>query len=137
MPGTRGQWYAVTGGNLAPGAQHAAKEVRDAMMKALAEAGEEVLELSAERVPVLDEADQSKGRTSGKLRSTAKLKEDPERLRVALSYGTPYAAYIHEHLDFAHPNGGQAKFLESAINESRDTIAAKLADAGRRITEEG
>lgn len=137
MPGTKGQWHAVTGGNLAPGAQHAAREVRDAAMKALAEAGQEVLDLSKGRVPVLDPADESKGRTSGKLRSTAKLTEDPGRLRVALSYGTPYAAYIHEHMDFAHPTGGQAKFLETAIIESRDEVAATIAGAIRKVTGEG
>jgi Bacteriophage HK97-gp10, putative tail-component len=134
MPGKKGEWYAVTGGNLAPGTQHAAREIRDAAMKGLAEAAKDVLELAQDRVPVLDPADESKGRESGKLRDTAKLTEDEARLRVALSFGTPYAAYIHEHMEFRHPDGGQPKYLESAIVESRDAVAQAVAEAIRKVT---
>jgi hypothetical protein len=137
MPGKKGEWYAVTGGNLAPGTQHAAREIRDAAMRGLADAAGDVLDLAKDRVPVLDPADESKGRTSGKLRDTAKMAEDAARLRVALSFGTPYAAYIHEHMEFKHPDGGQAKFLETAILESRDAVAAAVAEAIRKVTEGG
>lgn len=49
---------------------------------------------------------------------------------VELGYGgaaEDYAIVQHERLDFKHPRGGQAKFLESVINESRDTILERLA----------
>ncbi len=42
----------------------------------------------------------------------------------------PYAPYVHEDLEAEHPNGGQAKFLESTIDESRPYMAARV---GRRI----
>lgn len=38
----------------------------------------------------------------------------------------PYAIYVHENLEVDHPNG-QAKFLESTINESAPFMAARLA----------
>lgn len=34
----------------------------------------------------------------------------------------PYAVIQHERMDFAHPGGGQAKFLELAVRESSDAI---------------
>lgn len=32
--------------------------------------------------------------------------------RTAVGYSIPYAVRIHEDLEMAHPNGGQAKYLE-------------------------
>lgn len=34
---------------------------------------------------------------------------------AAITFGTPYARYIHEHIHFKHPHGGEAKFLETAM----------------------
>ena len=36
---------------------------------------------------------------------------------AAVSFDTVYAARQHEELGWAHPNGGQAKYLESALND--------------------
>lgn len=78
---------------------------------------------SKRRVPV----DQGVLRASG-------FVSPPERrgrtITVTLSYGGAadhYAIIQHENLDFHHPNGGQAKFLESVLNESRSTMAARVA----------
>jgi hypothetical protein len=38
----------------------------------------------------------------------------------------PYAIYVHENEEAFHPVG-QAKFLESVVNESRSSMAARLA----------
>lgn len=58
----------------------------------------------------------------------------PERrgrnISVTLSYGgaaEDYAIPQHERLDFNHPRGGQAKYLESVLNESRPYMAVRLA----------
>jgi len=54
---------------------------------------------------------------------------------VPSSFGAPgsgaedYAVPVHEHLDVVHPNG-QAKFLESVLNESRSTMLERV---GRRV----
>jgi hypothetical protein len=46
-----------------------------------------------------------------------------------MSYGGAsvlYAIFVHENLENFHPIG-QAKFLESVINESRSYMAARIA----------
>jgi hypothetical protein len=50
-------------------------------------------------------------------------------IRVEIGAGTDlhYALRVHEDLDMAHPNGGQAKFLESTLNESAPYMAQRIA----------
>lgn len=51
-------------------------------------------------------------------------------ISVTLSFGgaaSAYAIYVHENLEALHPRGGQAKFLESVLNESRSHMAARIA----------
>jgi hypothetical protein len=38
-------------------------------------------------------------------------------MRVEVSFNTIYAARQHEELEWKHPKGGQAKYLESVISE--------------------
>jgi hypothetical protein len=42
--------------------------------------------------------------------------------------GMEYVVVQHEHTDFQHPNGGEAKFLEKQINEDQNGIMVKLAN---------
>ena len=37
--------------------------------------------------------------------------------KIYISYSTPYAWRQHEDLQLNHPNGGQAKYLEKAVNQ--------------------
>lgn len=103
------------------------------------------LDLAARRVPqmaalaMLEEAEiemtEAKERTPvdwGNLRDSGHV-EDPEiqgrDISVRLVFGgpaAPYALYVHEDLD-AHHTVGQAKFLESVLNESRPFLAARIA----------
>src|SRR5580765_594463 len=57
-----------------------------------------------------------------------------KRISVTLSFGgaaAPYAIYVHENLEANHASppfgGGQAKFLESTINESAPYMLARIA----------
>lgn len=43
-----------------------------------------------------------------------------------------YPIVQHERLDFRHPKGGQAKFLESAFAEHTERYLAHVADAVRK-----
>lgn len=38
---------------------------------------------------------------------------------VAITFDGPYARWVHEHLGFKHPFGGEAKFLERAMRMRR------------------
>lgn len=77
---------------------------RDGMVKGL----DAVLERSNELAPEF----------SGDLKVSGQI--DVEDLTGRVSYDSPGYHYIldqHENLEFEHPNGGQAKFLETAAAE--------------------
>ena len=136
MTSRTGAWHAKSGGPIPTGGllAKAAEEIKRAAFKGLSDGADLVLETSQQRVPVLSEADQSKGRVSGELKAGAHTIPDEADGRVAIKYEGPYAAYIHEHMDFKHPNGGQAKYLESALNEKRDQVIQMVADEIRSKT---
>jgi hypothetical protein len=45
-----------------------------------------------------------------------------------VGFNTPYALVQHERLDFHHPKGGKAKYLESNLTEHADRYQANLND---------
>lgn len=51
---------------------------------------------------------------------------------VGVTFDGPYARWLHEHLFFKHPQGGEAKFLELAMVEHG---AEALDVAGRDLWE--
>lgn len=53
--------------------------------------------------------------SEGDLRQSGMASADG--LRGAVSFNTPYAVKQHEELSYVHPNGGEAKFLEKAVND--------------------
>lgn len=64
---------------------------------------------------VLADALQKVPKESGDLAGSGRI--DRERggdNAVGITFDGPYARWIHEHLYFKHPRGGQAKFLEAA-----------------------
>lgn len=67
---------------------------------------------------------------TGALRASGFV-EQPVRngrnISVTLAYGTEYAIPVHENLEAHHRSPGQAKYLESVLNESRSSMAARLA----------
>jgi len=54
----------------------------------------------------------------GTLAASVRIKESRGGLNtVGITYDGPYARYQHDHLEFKHPTGGVAKFLELAMLE--------------------
>lgn len=53
---------------------------------------------------------------------------------VTISFSTPYAAKQHEELGYAHPIGGQAKYLETPFKANLPRLAPVVAAALRRAT---
>ena len=78
---------------------------------------------SKKRVPV----------KTGVLRASGRVEQPvatPQGVSVELSYGgaaEAYALIVHEDLEMNHPNGGEAKYLESVLQESAPHMAARLA----------
>lgn len=75
---------------------------------------------------------------SGALQASGRVSPDGD-LQVAVSFGqddgagvdgqdtAAYAIVQHEHLEFHHPNGGQAKYLETPLHSEADALMATVA----------
>ena len=66
------------------------------------------------------------GEKSGGVTITSTLPDTATKGEV--SYNTKYAANQHEHTEYDHPKGGQAKYLESVLVEEKDRILKLIAD---------
>ncbi len=73
---------------------------------------------------------------TGRLRESAKVtnhRDDVRGYTDQVSFNTPYAARQHEELSYQHPNGGQSKYLESALKSNipglEDHIARRVKEA--------
>jgi len=87
-------------------------------------AGEHVLQVSNGRVPLLEGTLERSGRVSDP-------EIDGDQIVGAVSYDTPYAVRQHEETDYHHPNGRQAKYLESSVNDTAGVQRAIIAQAIR------
>lgn len=68
----------------------------------------------------------AKGKKGGGITVCA---ETPEKGIVGkVSYNETYAAVQHERVDFKHPLGGQAKYLETVLNNEKSTILHLIGD---------
>lgn len=73
----------------------------------------------------------------GNLRDTGHVKQpkiDGGQVIVEMGYGGPavdYAEIVHERLDVHHPVG-QAKYLETPLNQAKSGLLAKLAERIKR-----
>lgn len=52
--------------------------------------------------------------------------------QAAIHTNLPYAVAQHERMDYAHPRGGQAKYLESAVNDSRQQMLRIISSEARK-----
>lgn len=80
-------------------------------------AAEAVLAESNSRAPIRDGALRGSG-------STAVSGDE-----AAVGYSIIYAARQHEEIGWNHPNGGQAKFLETAVNAKSGEVGQIIAQA--------
>lgn len=96
---------------------------------AVESAGKTLLDASQQLVPV----------DTGALKASGQVTGDGPHT-VAVSYGrqdgagrngadtADYAVIQHEALDYNHPNGGQAKYLEQAMHSAAPEILAAMAE---------
>ena len=70
---------------------------------------------------------------TGKLKESVKVRVSHDKRRPglyaqasAINRGYNYALIQHENLSYNHPNGGQAKFLESAFVEGVERIERRI-----------
>jgi hypothetical protein len=79
--------------------------IEQAAQDGIEKAAKETLARAKERAPV----------DTGRLRRSGRVVADD--LSATIKFTAPHAFLVHERLDFQHPKGGQAKFLESAALE--------------------
>lgn len=92
--------------------------VKAGAVKGLGDAAEHVLGEARKLVPIEE----------GTLERSGVASVDEGSLQAAVSFDTPYAVRQHEELDYAHDAGRQAKYLETARNQSKDQIRQIIAD---------
>lgn len=68
----------------------------------------------------------------GTLLRSGHVSMDASVLTGTVSYDTPYAVRQHEELSWRHAPGRQAKYLETAVNASRDECARIMQAEMRR-----
>lgn len=113
-----------------------AKQFPDRVTAALYLEGQIEMTEAKRRTPVWNPARPvTKGVVPGALRASGFVHEPVRKgshTSVALSFGGPavdYAIYVHEDLEAFHATG-QAKFLESTLNESAPFMAQRI---GKRL----
>lgn len=124
------KWVSISKDNYLKGFDEAVRNIQEAVDKlehqsvqGLYDALQFVGEEAQRRAPV----------ETGDLRGSMEVHIDGTVGSV--SFNTPYAATQHEHTEFDHPHGGQAKFLESVLVEEKDKILDMIAGGGKNSLE--
>lgn len=60
---------------------------------------------------------------------------DTKSPAVIIEYPMPYSAAQHEHIEYAHPKGGKAKYLEDAVKMKSGDLEQRIKDElGEMVT---
>lgn len=69
--------------------------------------------------------------------SVSPVKRGKTNISLSVGYDLVYAIVQHERLDFNHPRGGKAKFLEDPFKENREKYARIISNAVNRALGKG
>ena len=97
-------------------AAQAVAKVQAALSVASYRAAASIQTLAVSRTPI--EQGDLRGST------TLRMVDEASAARTEISYNMIYAARQHEETGWNHPRGGQAKYLESAIQDGQDDAKA-------------
>jgi hypothetical protein len=97
---------------------------REAGLGALRQGAEVLLTEAQNEAPV----------ETGTLRRSGTVTEATDRVYV--SFNTPYAVRQHEELEWRHPLGGKAKYLEDPFKRMRDKIKRAVQLATKKALRE-
>ena len=101
-------------------------EVKRAGDKALMKAGLDLQQESGDQAPI----------EKGDLRGNAGI-DDSElatKSEIQVGYFLPYALKQHEELDYSHPRGGNAKFLENPFRKNWRKYGRFINEAIDKVT---
>lgn len=101
--------------------------VVEAAANGMLEATEALLALAVDQTPWVEHTLRNSGTTSVEINGN--------EVHGAVGFNTPYARRQHEELDWNHPNGGNAKFLEKPANQFGPEMLAIVGySVGRALT---
>jgi hypothetical protein len=92
-------------------------EIRKAGIRGLAIAGEYLRGEALKLVPIEEHI----------LEESGTVTTDPDNLKAAVVFDTPYAVYQHEVMDLQHDEGRSAKFLEIPFNAEKAAMNEIIA----------
>jgi hypothetical protein len=97
----------------------AGEDTHRKMHAAVQEEAERILAEAKSRVPV----------DTGELRDSGHvvMSDDGRKIKALIEFDAPHAVVVHEDLEATHPQG-QAKFLESSLNEAAAGAAERIAE---------
>jgi hypothetical protein len=75
-----------------------------------------------------------KGNKEGKVAITGNAPNKTD-MTATIGFATPYAVRQHEELEYRHPQGGQAKYLEQPFKENADKYIKHLAASVRKAVD--
>ena len=90
---------------------------RSGALQGLRKGAEHILEEATRIVPLQE----------GTLMRSGVVAVDETQLRASITYDTPYAVRQHEEMNYNHPLGRQAKYLETPMNSERDKVMEIIA----------
>ncbi len=94
---------------------------REAALQALHDGAEHILTEAIDETPI----------DTGTLRRSGTVTDAPAEWAVYISFNTPYAVVQHERLDFNHPRGGKAKYLEDPFNRNLPAVTRLVEERVR------
>ncbi|MGE5494613.1 MAG: hypothetical protein ACM3S4_04860 [Burkholderiales bacterium] len=123
----------------------ATKGAEGATLKALTDVAVDLLSRAAERAPVEtgdlrgsgyiningEDIAYSAVGSGGIIMAGTPAPSESKKNVAEVGFTAPYAFTQHEHVEFNHPIGGQAKYLESVVVERKEMWAKQLADSAR------
>lgn len=89
----------------------------DPIRRRMREAAEDAVRRTAE--DLLGRAQRDAPIEEGTLRGsgTVEIDQDGDSITATVLFATPYAAVQHERIDYSHPMGGKAKYLEDPLKD--------------------
>lgn len=131
--------HEVTGGEGILGAKNAilAAALRGLEMAAedvvLKEAIHQAPELMPQSMKRAGRVGGDQGGVPGELKASGRVDMIDDDHTAAISFNTVYASLQHEHLDWHHEEGN-AKYLENAMNHTREAQVETIATEIRKVT---
>ena len=108
----------------------AARVAKEAAAQALGVCGADLQGKSSQEAPI----------DTGDLRANCSVSDvrwSGDSAHVTVGYNLPYAIVQHERLEFRHPKGGKAKYLEDPFNQNKAKYERYIRDAVLRALREG